>query len=41
MPSVAKTAAAKRTPQVDMDADLKPQAAKRCRPGRTESGAIS
>ena len=36
-----KSAAAKRTPQVDLDADLMSQAAKRCRPGRTESGAIS
>ena len=36
-----ESVAAKRTPQVDLDADLKPQAAKRCRAGRTDSGAIS
>ena len=38
---VAKTAAAKRTPQVDLDADPDPQAGKRSKSGRTKSGAIS
>ena len=38
---VAKTAAAKRPLQVDLDADPDPQAGKRSKSGRTKSSAIS